>query len=435
MRVGFVRNVGLAALGLAVAVTAACNDDPLSFDNDTTVDIYANPSSMTVPAGMDVKLATRAINQGGEATWAEVVPVVVPACVTLVPDPERTEIQPPGLFLVTGGAVVGDCTITLTAGGVSKEVDVGNVAGAIRIIEPPVQVNFGQSVQFNAAIFTMDEPPSVMGPFENSDADWTSDAPGVASVDEGGVVTGVSSGEANIEACWSSLLAVGYEICDAVKVLVLVAPPTITGLSPNTGDSFMEVTVQGSGLVSAHEVFIGGTFPQHNFTYLITSVTDTELKFIWPALPEPGIGEDFGVLVGIAPDDLVSAGIFVQLGGIEAEPNEPLNDLQATTPIGIDAGGSYIGGFGGGDDFDWIEITVGVDGSYAPVVDWNQSGQDIDLYIYDSGLTELCHSWYGHPEDECGTLELTAGTYWAEVQDYSGGVFNSTYRFYMYDMN
>ena len=78
MRVGFVRNVGLAALGLAVAVTAACNDDPLSFDNDTTFDIYTNPSEMTVPAGVDVQLATRAINQGGEPTWAEVTQVIAP---------------------------------------------------------------------------------------------------------------------------------------------------------------------------------------------------------------------------------------------------------------------------------------------------------------------------------------------------------------------
>ena len=61
------------ALILAVAVTAACNDDPLSFDNDAVFDIVTNPSAMTVPAGAVVKLATRAVNQGGEPTWHKVM--------------------------------------------------------------------------------------------------------------------------------------------------------------------------------------------------------------------------------------------------------------------------------------------------------------------------------------------------------------------------
>ena len=217
-----------------------------------------------------------------------------------------------------------------------------------------------------------------------------------------------------------------------LAVAVVVGTATVTGISPASGPAFMEVTVQGSGFVSAHDLFIDGVFPDNNNSVVITTVTDTEFKFIWPALDDDGV---HSVVVGSSPDALSSSVDFTQTEGISAEPNEPANDLQATTPIGIDAGGSYIGGFGGGDDYDWIEITVGVDGSYAPEVDWN-SGQDLDLYIYDSALGDpICFSWYGHPENECGTLELTAGTYWAEIQDYSGGVFNSTYRFDMYDMN
>ena len=431
MRVGFVRNVGLAALGLAVAVTAACNDDPLSFDNDATFDIQANPSAMTVPAGVDVQLATRAINQGGEPTWAEVTHVVAPACVTVEDDTTRTEIQPPGLFIVKGATTWGACTITLSAGGVDKTIEVTNVAGQILITDYPEIVNFGQSVQFEASIYTLDEPPVLMGPFENSDADWSSDDPGVASVDDSGVVTGVAAGDATISACWNDGETLGYVVCDEVAISVLVAAPTVTGISPASGAAFTEVTVQGSGFVSAHELFIDGVFPGNNSSIFITSITDTEFKFIWPALDVDGAHD---VYVGDPPDEVSAAVSFTQTEGISAEPFEPDNDDPGTSPIVIAEGGNYIGGMGAGDVLDYIAIEISADGFYAPVLFWN-SGQDFDLAIYDAGFTELCVSWYSNPEDECGTLELTAGTYWAEVFDYSGGGFNTTYRFEMFDDN
>ncbi len=431
MRVGFVRNVGLAALGLAVAVTAACNDDPLSFDNDTTFDIQANPSEMTVPSGVDVQLATRAINQGGEPTWAEVTHVVAPACVTVEDDTTRTEIQPPGLFIVKGATTWGACTITLSAGGVDKTIEVTNVAGQILITNYAEIVNFGQSVQFDASIYTLDEPPVLMGPFENSDAVWTSFHQGVATVDESGVVTGVAAGNATISACWYMDGTPGYEICDEVDISVLVAAPTVTGISPASAAAFTEVTVQGTGFVSAHELFIDGVFPGNNNSLVITSITDTEFKFLWPALDDDGAHD---VYVGAPPDEISDAVTFTQTEGITAEPNEPENDDPGTTPIVIDAGGYYIGGTGGADVLDYVEVTVGADGSYSPVLYWN-SGQDMDFALYDSGLSELCHSWYSNPEDECGSLELAAGTYYAEMFDFSGGTFNTTYRFEMHDDN
>jgi hypothetical protein len=435
MRVGFVRNVGLAALGLAVAVTAACNDDPLSFDNDTTFDIFVNPSSMTVSSGVDALLESRAVNQGGEPTWADVVPTVAPACVTLEPDPDALEIHPPGRFLVVGGATIGDCVITLTAGGVEKTVGVGNVAGQIEITDFQEVVGFGQSVPFGASVYTLDEPPVLMGPFENTDAVWTADPETVATVDTAGVVTGTGAGEATIQACWYSDLAEGYEICDEVSIAVVVQAPTVTGISPATGPAFSEVTVQGSGFVSAHNLFIGGILPGDNYTLTITSITDTELKFIWPALPQVGLAE-YDVIVGVVPDALSDGVSFVQTEGITAEPFEPENDTAATTPISIDAGGFYIGGTGNSevDTDDWIEITVGVDGDYSPVLFWD-SGQDMDLYFYDENLTEICHSWYSNPEDECGSVTLTAGTYYALIQDFSGGTFDTTYRFELFDDN
>jgi hypothetical protein len=433
MRVGFVRNVGLAALGLAVAVTAACNDDPLSFDKDTTFDIQANPSRMTVPAGVGVLLESRAVNQGGEPTWAEVTPTVAPACVTLEPDPEALEIHPPGRFLVTGGTTVGGCIITLTAGGVQKEVEVGNVAGQILIVDFQEVVPFGAAIPFTAGIYTTDDPPVPMTPGGTSIFVWTSSDEGVATVDESGVVTGVAAGDATISACYYDDLAEGYEICDEVNISVIVEAPVVTGISPATGAAFTEVTVQGSGFVSAHQLFIDGVFPGNDNSLVITSVTDTEFKFLWPALDDDGAHD---VYVGVPPEAISDAVSFIQTEGITAEPFEPENDDPSTSPIGIDAGGYYIGGMGNNEvDFDdWIEITVGADGFYSPVLFWN-SGQDMDLLFYDVDFNNICVSYYSNPEDECGSLELTAGTYWAYINDFSGGTFDTTYRFEMFDDN
>jgi hypothetical protein len=86
------------------------------------------------------------------------------------------------------------------------------------------------------------------------------------------------------------------------------------------------------------------------------------------------------------------------------------------------------------DVLDYVEVTVAADGNYSPVLFWN-SGQDMDFALYDSALTEICHSWYSQPEDECGSVALTAGTYYAEMYDFSGGTFNATYRFEMFDDN
>jgi len=431
MRVGFVRNVGLAALGLAVAVAAACNDDPLSFDKDTVFDIQANPSSMTVPAGVDVLLESRAVNQGGEPTWTEVTFLVAPACVTLEPDPDDLEILPPGRFLVRGGSTVGECIITLSAGGVEREVEVSNVAAQILITNFQEIVPFGATVQFDAAIFTLDEPPVQMSPFVNSDAEWASSDAGVASVDENGLVTGVSGGSAIITACWTDDLAEGYEICNQVSISVVVQAPTVTGIAPAAAAAFTEVTVQGSGFVSAHQLYIDGVFPGNDNSLVITSITDTEFKFLWPAFDDDGV---HSVVVGAAPDALSGSVNFTQTEGITAEPFEPANDDPGTTPIAIDAGGYYIGGTGGADVIDYVEVTVGADGNYSPVLYWN-SGQDMDFALYDSALTEICHSWYSQPEDECGSVALTAGTYYAEMFDFSGGTFNATYRFVMFDDN
>lgn len=432
MRVGFVRNVGLAALGLAVAALAACNDDPLGFDNDQTTDIFVNPSVMVVPAGRTSKLESRAVNQGLEPTFADVLvndtrigqqEVLNVGCATVAIDPDAPTdpdgnlvYVPPGLFIVTGLNGLGSCSFTLSAGGATKEVSVTVVADGIEIVDPPAAILFEGTAQLEARLISLDG--ATVTPFDPTDATWSSDDPAVLTVDETGLITGVGPGTATVEVCWSGTdgtgtSGLGVERCDEAAIEVVVGIPDLTSLSPATGGFQDEVTINGTGFVSVHLLFIDG----FDYSYLIESQTATAITFSWP---DVGNG-DHTVEVGIlgSPSNALT---FTQTSNVEA--NEPENDDPATTTSTMDAGGVYVGSFGtaAGDIDDWIIVTVGEDGDYAPILYWN-SGQDLDLYVYpdDGGAPgdEICHSWYSQPEDECGTQTLTAGTYWILVEDFS----------------
>jgi uncharacterized RmlC-like cupin family protein len=435
MRVGFVRKVGLVTLSLAVAAVAACNDDPLSSsDKEDTTYIFTNPSVMSVQAGVPTQLTTQAQNNVGEPTWEEVNLVdVQPPCVDVQIDTTRlTAVQPPELFLVTGLSGVGQCTITLASGNDTATVEVTNLANGILVVTGQDTIAFGQTVDFEAAIVTADGVP--MTPFADTLATWTSSDPAVAEVDRFGMVTGTGVGSATITVCWATDFSdpvsgdpLEYEVCEDAVVEVIVATPTVTGISPASGAAFDTITIQGSGFVSAHRVFIDGTVPANDNGMLIVSVSDTELRFVWPALENGG----HEVIVGVAPDKLGASQTFTQTAGIEVEPNEPANDDPGTAP-GLTAPFTYVGGFGTGEFDDWIVVTVPADGTYEPILDWN-SGLDLDLLLWGDDLTvdPICVSYYSQPENECGPQELTAGTYYLLIEDYSaatGTVFNSTYQ-------
>lgn len=422
MRVGFVRNVGLAALGLAVVALAACNDDPLSFDNDATTGLFVNPSVMVVPAGRVSKLESRATNQGAEPTFAEVLvndtqlaegETVNAGCVTVGLDPDATNLTPPGLFVVTGLNGLGSCSFTLSAGGVSETVDVTVVADAIEFVNPPAALNFESTVQLEARLISFDG--ETVTPFSATDATWSTDDPAVATVDETGLVTGVGAGTATIEVCWSGTAAtgtadLGVERCAETAIEVVVGTPDLTSLSPSSGGFQDVVTINGTGFVSVHQLYLDG----FDYSYLIESQTPTAITFQWPNL---GNG-DHTVEVGI-PGSPSNSLTFTQSS--DAEAHEPANDDPGTTTSTLTASGVYVGGFGTGEFDDWIEVTIPEDGTYDFVLYWN-TGQDLDLILFDDTLTDFCFSFYSNPEADCVGQELTAGTYYALVEDFSASI-------------
>jgi hypothetical protein len=247
MRVGFVRNVGLAALGLAVAVTAACNDDPLSFDNDTTFDIVTNPSSMTVPAGGTSKLTSYAVNQGGEPTWADVVPTLSNSCVGIEEDPDRLEIQPPGLFVVFGNTSLCTGVITLTAAGITTEISVSVVASELVLACPDV-IRSEDTGTIDASLFA-DDGVTPVEPFDQTtDLAWSSDDEAVVTVDQSGNYVGIESGSATITAVWTGTAATGT---DGIATREADCAITVNASVPASA-AFADIDTLGS--VGAYEV-------------------------------------------------------------------------------------------------------------------------------------------------------------------------------------
>lgn len=530
MRVGFVRNVGLAALSLAVVVLGACNDDPLSFDNDKTTDIFVNPSYMVVEAGGESKLVSRTINQGLEPTFAEIDPGA-PTCVTVAEDPDATELQPPGLFVVTGGFQLGSCVITLTSGGVSRNVDV-TVVGADIELTCPSGIRVGDSGQITARLVGADDEATTVEPFDQAtDLTWASDDATVVAVTEDGSYSAPgASGAATIVTTWSytdgsTAVATRQSSCtitvsgstpdsaafaDAVDgslgsieagapvsfdvvvfdefgnltflpeeitgitvtssdlaiatatgirevltesevalsvdvdpltagevtlsgtvqttagdlpfeaTLEIVLTPTITTVTPASGGFGGAVVIDGSNFDGLTALLIDNV----DYSYLIESSSATSITFKWP-----DVGVRAHEIVVQTAGASSAPATYTQDSDVEA--HEPENEDPGTTTATMDAGEVFVGAFGTfeGDIDDWIVVTVAADGDYAPVLHWN-TGQDLDLLVYDSDLNNICFSYYSQPEDECGTIALTAGTYYVLVEDFSalvGDVQQSSY--------
>ncbi|MEJ2546493.1 MAG: hypothetical protein P8125_01605 [Gemmatimonadota bacterium] len=212
MRVGFVRNSGLAALSLCVGALVACNDNPVDYDVDQALDIFVNPSSMVVDAGAGSKLVSQAVNQGLEATRAEIlvdgqqltsdVPCAIVNCVTVCLDPDATSLNPPGQFVVRGGTTLGSCSIPLSTDGASKEVEVTVVAANV-VLTCPDSVRAGDSGRITAAL--VDSAGSTpVSPFDQAtDLAWATDSTAIIAIDQSGNWQATQSGGVTVTSTWS----------------------------------------------------------------------------------------------------------------------------------------------------------------------------------------------------------------------------------------
>jgi hypothetical protein len=234
MRVGLVRNVGLSITALAVLALGGCDDNPLSFDVKDTVGIQVNPSEMVVSAGRTAELESRAVNQGNEPTFDAVTAAVDPICgqgsIQIIDLPEL-EIEPPGLFAITGGSVLGQTCIVLTSGSNTAQVDVTVVADGAEITAPEDGQVFrsGDTGQIIAQLIGLDGTP--VGPYAPEDAVFSSSESGVAEItDEVGNFSTTDAGSTTLSVTWAGQAlngtsGLGVVVDDEVGIEVIANVP------------------------------------------------------------------------------------------------------------------------------------------------------------------------------------------------------------------
>lgn len=422
MRVGLVRNVGLSAVALLALGLAGCDDNPLDAIDGSAVAITSNPSSMIVPVGVTTLLQSRTIDQGSRPTWDDVTAALDATCgpataTVVVAASYEPDVQPPGVFDVTGGTTVGSTCITLSGGGVTASVDVIVVGDDLVIVGDPGTISVFSTFLFTANGFGDGSPVSGLDP---ADVTWSSDNAAVLSIDNDGLATGNAAGTAVVTATWT-VAGVVVSSSNEVSVDVAVPVPTITSLDVANADAGDVVTITGTGFLDGpHFAFVDGTALPADALITQMFVDATTFSFTLP----PGAAGAVEVTVGseIAPP----------LGGFsnglvltrDTEWGEPANGVQGGgTPLGVDpfpvAIDNWVVGLDDQDDY-W-KFTLTVPTTFDIFASWVGGSGDMDILFLDDPATAFQCGFVTATGNvpEAGQCSLAAGDYEVWVNDYA----------------
>lgn len=421
MRVGLVRNVGLSAVALLALGLAGCDDNPLEFENGVAVMITTNPSTMIVPSGATTLLQTRTVDQGSRPTFDDITAAIDATCGTAtltvaVAANFEPEVQPPGVFDVTGGTTLGTTCITLTGGGVTASVDVSVVADSLVILAAPDTIDVFSTTQLSAALFGSGVP---VGPLDPADLTWSSDDAAVISVDATGLATGNGAGSATITATWTGA-GVIVASANSVTIAVRVPIPVLVSLDVAAAAAGDLVTITGTGfLVGPHSIFLDGV-----------AVADDPL--LDPMIVD-GTTATFSLPPGAAAVTVVTVGssIAPPLGGFSnglpvtrtTDDLEPANDDPGTAgplpafPVVID---QWMDGAAGDIDDFWLwspAVSTTVDLGLS----WVGSSGDLDLLFVDAAFTAFfpCFDLATGNVPEAGQCTFPADAYAVWVNDFA----------------
>lgn len=437
MRVGLVRNVALGMVALVGLGLAGCDDNPTDFEPDETVRIFANPTVMTVPAGVTTLLQSRTENAGNEPTWEEITASVDGSCgsgqlsVDVAASFEPT-IEPPGKFDVTGGTTWGESCIELSGGGANATIDVNVVADSLELtgVPPSGELVIFESVQLSANLLSDDG--SAVGPFDPvMDLVWSTDTPDedppVVSVDDTGLVTALGPGVVEITATWTEL---GVSVSTPTTIAVVVPAPTLTSTDVASAGALETVTITGTGFIpGAHVVLADGL--EVPALYESTIVDETTATVLMPGGP---VG-DVAITVGTVGEESNALTVSRTCGGAdESCASEPGNDTAAGAP---DVGAlpvSFAGYVDGDDANDLLELTLAAETTFDISLDWEGASEDMDVVFTTTGAMDFTEGECGFvtasaSAPEAGECTLAAGTYFVWVASY-----DQEFAFYQLDL-
>lgn len=422
MRVGLVRKVGLGAIALVAVGMAGCDDNPLVFDNGVAVLITTNPSVMTIPAGLTTLLQSRTVDEGNRPTWDDIAFALDATCggasaIVATAASYEPEVQPPGVFDVTGGNTIGTTCITLTGGGVTASVAVTVVGDSLEILGASPSMVVFTTQQLSAALLADDG--STLAPFDPlTDITWSTDNAAVATVDATGLVTGTGAGTAVITASWSFA---GVTVTAETAIAVEVPAPVLTSLDVASA-SFLfgeVVTITGTGMIPGpHAIFVDGF---EVIAFMSPTVTDaTTASFQMP----PGADGSVDVQVGSLAGGLSNVLTVDRTGTSDPTDDDPATPtVVGATPV------SVWGTVDGVDVDDFFQFTA-PGGDLNTGISWVGGSGDLDLLHDDLGLP--FNFPCGFPTataavPEAGVCNLAAGDYllWVNSYDHGDATYNA----------
>ncbi len=219
---------------LATFVAVACGDSTTDPDPEVVDRVQVSPATSTIEIGATVQLNITVTGDRGS---------------TLTGRTANWSSSSGAATVSSGGFVtgvsVGQATITATVSGVAG-------TAVVNVIPPPVaSVDVQPSTQ---TIFVGDAVQVAATPRAQSGAEvtgatvtWTSQQPGVATVDNTGRVTGVAPGQATIDATSQGITGSATITVEAVPVATVEITPDATTLAVGQTTALSAAPLTGAG--------------------------------------------------------------------------------------------------------------------------------------------------------------------------------------------
>jgi hypothetical protein len=426
-----VRVLRRAGVGLAaVALLAACDDNPLAENRDQGAWFELNPSNVAVNAGGTVTASAVVRNQYGAATNAAVTATPCDGKITAAADTLRSAFEFPERFVITGSSSLGTSCLVVTGGGLTDTIRVRVVPATIRATGADTVSNMvgsGNLVQASVDFLTL-AGTAATGFDPVTDIVWTSLTPAQASVDSEGRITGQAPGIGRVLVQLHSRYGVTRTDTLVFRVQAGAFGGTVTTgtIGAATGSiavaNFSEGTIPFDADTQVELRTADGVLVR-TFN---TVTTGTSRQVVLPfGLPAGNLRYN---IINMGPNQIAQTGtISLPTGTPAGDTQEPDNTL-AITPKVMAPGEVFFGSLNDTDFRDIIRINVTEAATYTFLAEWNEvsghasgtpPGTDIDMYVHSStGALLLERESFDLPR-ETGPLTLQPGTYFVRLDVYA----------------
>jgi hypothetical protein len=419
-----VSKVGRMLAGAALVLTAsACDDNPLAENRDQAAYFRLNPSTIAVNAGGTAKVDAILVNQFGAATNESVSATPCDALITAVADPGRSEFEYPERFVITGGTTYGVTCLVVTGGGITDTINVRVVPATVDLQIAPANevIESGTVINLPIAYLTT-AGTGVQGAIGlDARTTFTVVTDAIGDVDAQGNFTAHFPGATWVRSTFTDL---GVTRRDSVRFTVVPAPFTGTvtrtpysggealqfdgGAVPFDADTRVEYAAIGGGnivhLLPNTATTIRGALP------FGMNAGDTITYYIINADPMPGKVWGGEYVLGADAADTDSFG-----AAANARLTAPL--MQENVDV--------FGTLSTADPAVWHRFVVTTAGDYTMTVDWSDNS-DVDAWIRNAtGGSVLARATAAKPET--GTVTLTPGTYYVNLDMYEAATAGNTY--------